>query len=136
MKTSRILFLIVSAMFVAIGSLHLTVHFSALTNDDYQAALSAIDFLQLSGKPAHIWLLWQGFSMMMGVGLIGIGLLNLGYLLGNSPLFSPPIAVFIIMILFLIVVIVSGFLYFEMAQVYGGILGIGLLLLSLFYKKK
>ncbi|MEL7531538.1 MAG: hypothetical protein AAFN10_09535 [Bacteroidota bacterium] len=136
MKIARILFLIVSTMFIGIGALHLAVHFTVLHSADYQAALAPIDHLSLNGQQANIWLLWQGFSMMMGVGLICIGLLNFGYLLGNTPLLNPPNAVIGIMFLFLAVVILSGFLYFSMAQVIGGALGICLLVITAIYKPK
>ncbi|MFK7922464.1 MAG: hypothetical protein AB8H47_10935 [Bacteroidia bacterium] len=135
MKTSRTLFLIVSSMFVCIGLLHLWVHFAELITVEYESALSPIDHLVLNGQSAHIWLLWQGFSFMMGIGLIFIGLLNFGYLLGKNAMQSPPLMVFGIMIAFLGFVIFSGFRYFEMVQVYGGILGIILLSIAA-YKKK
>ncbi|MEL6846020.1 MAG: hypothetical protein AAFP02_22655, partial [Bacteroidota bacterium] len=70
-----------------------------------------------------------------GIGLIMIGLLNWAYLRSVYAPPTPPFSVLLLMVGFLLVVIYSGFAFFGMRQVYGGILGISLLIWAGIAKK-
>jgi len=133
MRLSRLCYLIVGVMFVLIGLLHLQVHFSALTTEDLASALD--HSFDLLGDETNAWPLWQGFSFMMGVLLIFIGLFNLITHKSLAKNECPPIPQILLTMLILATVIFSGVFYFSSMQIYGGIFGMILLAGSLIAQK-
>lgn len=121
-KLSRILSNVVAILFVLIGILHTDVHFRELASIEVKSRLSIIHDISLLREQADIWKLWQGFSFMMGVGFIIIGMLRL---LGiQTQNVRKEVMGAATMHLLLIVVIFSGILFFAPPQIYGGVIGL------------
>ncbi|MEM6737115.1 MAG: hypothetical protein AAF620_13705 [Bacteroidota bacterium] len=133
-KVPNVLSGIVAILFIIIGLVHTEVHFRELDNAKVQLRLTAIDDLQLLGQPANIWKLWQGFSFMMGICFLIIGILRL-LSIQTKNLKNQLIGAFT-MVFLLIVVIISGRLFFSAFQIYGGLLGLLLQLLGIIFLVK
>lgn len=134
MKLSRILYQIVAAMFIFIGLLHLNVHYTELVTPELQKALE-FD-IALMGNESDVYKMWQGFSFMMGVCFIIIGLLNLVFIRGIGKTKFPPTGAIIIMMLLMSAVTYSGANFFGPPQFYGGIFALICLSISLIQKFK
>ena len=123
MKATGILHAIVATSFIVIGLLHSYVHCQELISPSYGNAFASVDHLELMGNEADVWRLWQGFSLMMGVSFIVIGLFNLEFLRVNK--FAPQSnGTIIIMIILLSTIVHAGVNYFSAMQLYGGIIGL------------
>jgi len=129
MKLSRILYQFVAGMFILIGLLHLQVHYAELVSPELQKALG-FD-ISLMGNNADVYKMWQGFSFMMGVCFIIIGLLNLVFIRGIGKENFPPVGAIIVMMLLMSAVTYSGANFFGPEQFYGGIFALICLSISL-----
>ncbi len=128
-KWSGILSRVVAILFILIGLLHTDVHFRELDNKLIEARLSEINDVMLLGKTADIWKLWQGFSFMMGVSFVIIGVLRL-LSIREQFFINERIGAFT-MIILLIIIIISGTKFFGPPQIYGGAFGLLLQCMSL-----
>ena len=129
MKASRIIYQFVAIMFILIGLLHTKVHFAELVTPELQEALS-FD-ISLMGNKAGVYKMWQGFSFMMGVCFIIIGLLNLVFIQAIGKEKSPPVGAIIVMMILMSAVTYSGANFFGPQQFYGGIFALVCLSISL-----
>ncbi|MGD1892330.1 MAG: hypothetical protein ACFB15_17290 [Cyclobacteriaceae bacterium] len=114
----------VAVLFIIIGLLHIDIHLRELDSAIIQSRLTQINDVQLLGQPADMWKLWQGFSFMMGTCFVIIGVLRLVTIQVTS-LKHQLLGAFT-MVLLLVIVIISGVLFFAAPQIYGG--GVGLLM--------
>lgn len=120
-KTARILYFIVPMMFIFIGILHLKVHYQELVTPAIESTLNYD--IPLMGKASNVWRMWQGFSFMMGVCFVIIGLLNLAMMAQVPKSAYPPKSMTAIMFLLMATVTYTGIHFFEAMQFYGGIFG-------------
>lgn len=124
MELSRILFAIGSSLFIAIGILHLWVHFTQLIAEETQEKVKMAQRIVVMNKKVEVLRLWLGFSLIFGVLLLFLGiidLLSLHLADLNSLSF---ILICVSNMLILLVIIYSGFKYFGKIQIYGGLLGL------------
>lgn len=123
-RTSRILSLIVGIVFVLIGALHTQVHYAELITPEVATIVSGE--IPLMGQAAETWRLWQGFSLMMGLCLAAVGLLNIFMVSSLPQEKAMPLGVSCVMIALLGAIAYSGFAFFTPMQLYGGIAGMTL----------
>ncbi len=117
-KLARILFIVTNVAGLFIGCLHMMAHYADLVTP---VLASALDFdTPVSGNGANTYKLWQGFSFMMGVSFIVIGLLNL-ITSKTSPDGIPHPLYPALMMIFSLCVAYSGYAFFAAFQLYGGI---------------
>ncbi|MEM6642422.1 MAG: hypothetical protein AAF616_05545 [Bacteroidota bacterium] len=129
-KVANILSTIVASLFIAIGLLHTEVHFRELNSSNVKSALVEIKDVQLLGEEADMWRLWQGFSFMMGICFVIIGVLRIITMQAQGLKYQLVGA--FAMVVLLVVVIVSGKLFFGPVQTYGGSVGLALQCYSIF----
>lgn len=129
-RTVRIIFLAAGCIFpICIGILHTITHFSQLvTPEIYQFLQKEVIIL---GKSQALWNTWGIISFMMGASFIIIGLLNISTFKKLSKTEFPPVITLIAMILYQLCVIYVGYEFEQDFQLYGGIFGGLLFLISL-----
>lgn len=128
-KLAKSLSSIVAMMFIIIGIAHLAVHFTDLTTHSVQEILDTT--IPVMNNEESLWKMWQGYSFMMGICFMIIGLLVLIPILKLKQGEFPLIGHGFVMVLLLAAVSYSGYAFFTTAQLYGGIFGIVLQLGSL-----
>lgn len=129
MKIARLALQTVAVVFILIGALHLEVHYRVLVPET-SATLTQLADLDLGGITGNIYKMWQGFSFMMGVSFIIIGILVLVFMRKWSQQY-PPIPILVIMMILQGAVIYSGYYFFAAPQLYGGMVGLAFLAVSL-----
>lgn len=124
MELSSILFTIGSCLFIIIGVLHLWVHFTQLIAAETQEKVRLAKPIVVMKKKVEVLRLWLGFSLIFGVLLLFLGIIDL-LSLNLSELNSLSfILICVSNILVLSVIVYSGFRYFGKIQIYGGLLGL------------
>jgi len=132
---SRILFAIAGiAMPIFVGLLHTYVHFTDLITPD------VIDIMQsevtIMGEKQKAWNSWGMMSFMMGMSFVVIGLLNLAILRRTGQTKTNiPIVNYIAMIVYLLCVIYVGKTFEAFPQLYGGIIGMLFIVISMYLNK-
>lgn len=134
-RFARLLQWVLAVACIAIGALHTDVHIRELSAEPYALELGKIQGLQLIGLEADVWKLWQGFSLMMGLLIAVIGLLNVSVLLGYKGQAVAP-GLQWVMMLMLVVVIFAGANYFSAFQLYGGMIGLLVQSVALFLTRR
>jgi len=125
----KIVVFLTAVMAILIGLEHLRVHFAQLVSPELASRLG-FD-LEVLGHPMDVYGAWQGFSFMMGVSFVTIGLLLLVAYLRRGE--APGVMVFAVLIMFLSAVVYSGVHYFGPKQIYGGLFGVVLNLTGLIF---
>ena len=122
MSLGTILYLVGSVMFTMIGSLHTMVHYNVLVNSFARTKIEATGTIKIGKEDTSIWKLWQGMSLLFGLFMVFIGVLNITswYDLGAA---SPSSIVCIINMILLLLIVYSGIQFFGKMQIYGGIFG-------------
>ena len=120
MNLGTILYLVGSTMFIVIGLLHTFVHYKILVNPLAQSKMETSGTLRLGTDNVEIWKLWQGMSLLFGLFIVFIGVLNITSWFDLGAVSS---IVCIINMALLLLVIYSGVQFFGKMQIYGGIVG-------------
>lgn len=120
-KIAKILSGMVAIMFIVIGFAHLMVHFTDLTTDNVQSILDTK--IPVMSNEESVWKMWQGYSFMMGICFMIIGLFALIPILRLPKDKFPSLENSIIMMSLLIIVSYSGYAYFTEFQIIGGLFG-------------
>ena len=121
----------VATMFILIGLLHLQVHYADLVTPELEEQFSQVDQLVIMETPADAYRNWQGFSFMMGVCFVVIGLLNIS--MARLAQNQIPRGFTFSMMLLMASVSYAGYHFFTPFQLYGGIFGLSLLTLGFLY---
>jgi len=124
-RFSKACLILIGVMFIFIGALHLNVHFNELVSDDLQKRLSFTT--PVMGDAMDVYLAWQGFSFMMGVSFVVIGLLCA---IQGFRAELPSTMTFLTLIGMFCAVIFSGLFYFGEMQIYGGAAGLAITLIG------
>lgn len=134
-KTARIIYLIIGCIIpIVTGVLHTATHFAQLLSPEIY------DYLQkevvILGQSQALWKTWGMVSFMMGISFIVIGLLNT-YIYRSIPKAAyPPVLPLAAMILYQMCVTYAGFEFGQPVQLYGGAIGMLLLIVSLVWSIK
>lgn len=135
MKLSRILFIIFGIVApIAIGLLHLSVHFRDLVTPEINQYLQKEFFI--TDKIQPLWNAWGLMSFMMGAAFIVIGLLNLVSFSRLAKDEKPPAGLILVMIMYLVCVIYAGYTFSAWEQFYGSIVGLIGMIVALFLTLK
>ena len=132
-KFSRAIHWMLGIGFIFIGSLHLQAHYSKLLNVE-TANLMAQEVPGMPEMGVTYYQLYIGFSFMMGVSFVIIGLLNLVLMKSLAKDAFPAMATTISMIILMSCVAYSGLHFFGAMQLYSGSLMSVLLTISLVLK--
>jgi len=121
-KISRSIYFIFGVIApIAIGALHLFVHFKELVTPEVQALLSTETIV--NNLPTTYYNVWGLVSFMMGASFIIIGLLNLVVFRKLAKDAWPPVQMMLVMMLYLACTIYAGNEFNAMPQFWGSIVG-------------
>ena len=132
MELSAILYICASTLFILVGALHLMVHIKQLTSDQTKEKFASTGSIKVIKRSAQVWKLWQGMSLLFGVFMATLGVNNILALLSLGTASQPSIWIILSNIIVFIIIIYTGFKYFSKMQIYGGFLGLILMVASLF----
>jgi len=107
---------------VLIGLLHTWVHFTDLTTPAVETALQVP--ISLIGEQQAAWKTWGIVSFMIRTSFVFIGLLNIILLRQRPAGAPPPLAGWLVMLLYLTCVVYVGVTFAAPPQLYGGIFGL------------